>query len=239
MCELAARAPAPLVPLRIARIGLLPGEPARDSRELARVPERLEVQEDDIGGLVVLPVLEQVVRRDVGLVADRDEAREPEPAPVRLLEQREAERAALGREADAAGGQRAPRERRVQTRAGRGDAEAVRPDQARTVRAHEREQLVLARRSLGAGLGEPGRDDAERLHAGASAARAASSTRSPGTQMIARSTVSGTSPTRVAGDAADRLARAVDGIGGAGEVGLKDVAEELAADRAASRGKRR
>ena len=93
---------------------------ARDARELARVAERLEVQQHDVGLRVVLPVLEQVVRRDVGLVADRDEARQAEAARVRLLEQREAERAALRRERDAARRERAARERRVQAR--RGDA---------------------------------------------------------------------------------------------------------------------
>ena len=64
----------------MARIGLRRATRRARRRELARVPERLEVEQDHVGRVVVLPVLEQVVRRDVGLVADRDERREAEPA---------------------------------------------------------------------------------------------------------------------------------------------------------------
>src|SRR5581483_12428579 len=114
---------------------------------------------------VVLPVLEQVVRRDVRLVADRDERREAEPALLRLLEQGDAERAALRREGGAARREGAAGEGGVEAHARACDAEAVRPDQARAVRAHEGEQLVLAALALAADLGEAGRDDAERAHA--------------------------------------------------------------------------
>ena len=69
----------------------------------------------------------------------------------------------------------------------------------------------------------------------ASASRAASSTEAPGTQITARSTVAGKSRRPcVAGDAADRLAAAVDGVDRAGEIGLEHVAEQLAADRPAA-----
>ena len=80
--------------------GLLTREPAGDACELARVAERLEVEQDEIGARVVLPPLEQVVGGDVGLVADRDEGRQAEPAGFGALEEREAERARLGRESD-------------------------------------------------------------------------------------------------------------------------------------------
>ena len=122
-------------------------DPACDARELARVAEGLEVEQDDVGLGIVLPVLEQVVRRDVGLVADRDERRQTEPARVCLLEQREPERAALGRERDAAGRERPARERRVQAARRRSDAEAVRADQAGAVATDEREQLLLRARA--------------------------------------------------------------------------------------------
>ena len=59
------------------------------------------------------------------------------------------------------GGSRARRERRVQARPGDRDAEAVRPDQPRAVRADEREQPLLALEPLAPGLGEPGRDHDE------------------------------------------------------------------------------
>ena len=49
-------------------------------REAARIAERLEVHQDRLDVVVVLPVLEQVVARDVGLVAHRDEHRDAEAA---------------------------------------------------------------------------------------------------------------------------------------------------------------
>ena len=86
--------------------------------------------------------------------------------------------------------------------AGDGDAEAVRADQPRAVRAHEREQLLLALAALGAGLGEAGRDHAERADARARAPpRPRRAPASPGTQITARSTASGIS-------AIERVARA-------------------------------
>ena len=100
-----------------------------------------------VGRVVVLPPLEQVVGRDVGLVADRDERREAEPARLGRLEQREAERAALRGEADVAGRGRAGGEGRVQARPGDGDAEAVRArSAARRARARARAAAPGARR---------------------------------------------------------------------------------------------
>ena len=118
-------------------------DPAREARELARVAERLEVEQHDVRVRVVLPPLEQVVRGDVRLVPDRDEGREAEPRSS-LLEQREAERAALRREADRArAAARAARRSRSAAASCDGDPEAVRPEQPRAVRADEREQLLL------------------------------------------------------------------------------------------------
>ena len=119
---------------------LAASDPSRDSRERPRIAERLEVEEHEVGCLVVFPPLEQVVRRDVGLVADRDERGEPECALRGLLEERQTERAALGRESDPAGGKGAGSERRVQAAAGDGDAEAVGADEPGAVRAYECEQ---------------------------------------------------------------------------------------------------
>ena len=127
---------------------------ARNAPELARVAERLEVEHDDLGVRVLLPVLEQVVGRDVGLVPDRHEGGEPERLLGRLLEQREAERATLRGEADPPCRQRPRREGRVQADRRHCDAEAVRAEQARAVRAHERKQALLAVAALAARLGE-------------------------------------------------------------------------------------
>ena len=100
------RARRPLAGARAAALHrqdrLLARDPLREPPELARVPERLQVEEDQVGLGVVLPVLEQVVGGDVRLVPDRDERREAEPARRRLLEQGEPERPALRREADVA-----------------------------------------------------------------------------------------------------------------------------------------
>src|SRR5262249_20181960 len=73
---------------------------AGEAAEPARVSERLDVQEDRLRRVLVLPPLKQVVRRDVGLVPDRDERGETEAARDRCLEQGQPERAALRREAD-------------------------------------------------------------------------------------------------------------------------------------------
>src|SRR5215216_4459276 len=82
--------------------GLAPRDPAGDAAELAWVAERLEVEQHEVRPLLLFPPLEQVVRRHVGLVADRDEAREAEAAGDRLFQERQPERAALRGEADRA-----------------------------------------------------------------------------------------------------------------------------------------
>ena len=99
-------------------------------------------------------------------------------------------------------------------RPGDRDAEAVRPDQPRTVRANEREEPLLPGRPLAADLGEAGRDDDERAHARARApAPPRRPRRSPGTQTTARSTGSGISAIeRVAAHPRHRAAVPVDRI---------------------------
>ena len=81
---------------------LVPPDAAGEPGELARVTERLQVQQDHVGAGVVPPVLEQVVAGHVGAVAGRDERRQAQAAPVRLGEQRDPERAGLAEEADPA-----------------------------------------------------------------------------------------------------------------------------------------
>ena len=78
-------APAAVAPALSARIGLRRATRRERRRELARVAERLEVEQHDVRLRVVLPPLEQVVRGDVRLVPDRDEGGEAEPrrAPAR------------------------------------------------------------------------------------------------------------------------------------------------------------
>ena len=231
-------APALVRPPFIARIGFLRATRRASAPELARVPERLEVEQDELGLRVVLPVLEQVVRGDVRLVPDRDEGREPEPARGGLLEQREPERTALRREADVArAGSCAGAKVAFRPGAADEDAEAVRADQPRAVGAHEREQLLLAARAL-ARRSRRSRPRSRRARASPSPSppRPAASTASAGRQMTARSTGSGIVGDRGVGpDAGDRRCLRVDRVGDAAEVRVEDVAEELAADRAAAR----
>ena len=146
---------------------LVPGDALRDAGERARVAERLEVEQHEVGVVVLVPPLEQVVRRDIGLVPDRDEAGEAEPAArpppraARARARRSGTRSRCARAAAAGAAKVASR-----CAAEHGDAEAVRADEPRAVRAHEREQRVLALGALGARLGEARGDHAERADAG-------------------------------------------------------------------------
>ena len=70
----------------------------REAGELARVAERLEVQEDDVGVGIVLPVLEQIIAADVGLVAERHEGRHSEVQSARSRQQLDSDAARLRRE---------------------------------------------------------------------------------------------------------------------------------------------
>ena len=70
VCEDAARCPAAERPLLTAITGLCAATPARDAAELARVAERLEVEQRSTSvPASCLPVLQEVVAGEVGLVA--------------------------------------------------------------------------------------------------------------------------------------------------------------------------
>ena len=137
------------------------GQVAREAGELARVPERLEIQEDHLGLAVVGPVLQQVVAADVGLVAHRDELRDPDAELTGAAHQLDPEPARLRQERDVPRDGPRRRERRVHSHVGRGvhHAETVRSDDAHAVAARQRDELALGLFALGTGLGEPGRDD--------------------------------------------------------------------------------
>ena len=213
---------------------LAPSDAAGDATEPARIPEGLDVHEDDLRRVFVLPPLEQVVRGDVRLVPDRDERGEAEPAGVGGLEEGKPECAALRGEADVAARRGTGREGRVEARLRDRDPEAVRPDHARAVGADEREQLLLALGALAPDLGEAGGDDderayalAERLLGGLEHGRRRQ--RDDGEVDRVRDLLD----RGVRTNAGDRLAVPVHRVRGTREVALEDVAEELAADRAA------
>ena len=168
-CESSRRdGPRAVVPLFSARIGLrlatrrasranLRGLPNDSRYSSTRGPSRL----------VFLPPLQQVVGRDVRLVADRHERREDRGrGRRRLLEQRGNANAPLCDEKPmVAGRNRSRRERGVQHSAeSDSDPETVRSEQTYAMGAHEREQLLLPGTALSTQLREAGRDDAERAN---------------------------------------------------------------------------
>ena len=211
--------------------GHTPGDPS----ELARVAERLEVEQDHIRLVVVLPPLEQVVRRDVRLVADRDEGRKAKLALRRLLEQREAEGPALRREADRPLRERVGRKRCVQADFGRGDAEAVGADQPGAVRPDEREQRFLTLPALGADFCETGRNDAERADADSKRRRCrVEYLKGRNADHRELDPVGDLLDRAVAAHSRDRHRAAIDGIDGSREPRGEHVAEQLSADRTAA-----
>ena len=165
VCDPAALLPALERPLFIARIGFSRASRRASRANLRGLPnDSRYIKTRSVLG-VVLPPLEQIVGRDVRLVSDRDEGRDADASRLCPFEQRQPECPGLRGEADAPGGECPRGERRVHRHGRRRDAQAVRPDEARAVRAHECEQLFLARATLRSGLGEPGRDHAERARA--------------------------------------------------------------------------
>ena len=142
-------------------------DPARDPAELARVADRLQVEQHDLGALVVLPVLQQVVAGDVGAVAGRDERRQAQAAAGHVLQDRHAERAGLAEEAGPAARRHHRRQRGVERVVGGGvdDAQRVGADEPQPVGAAHPHQLALQPAALVAGLGEPGGDHHEPVHA--------------------------------------------------------------------------
>ena len=74
-------------------------QPAGDAGELARVAHALEVEPDDGGALVLLPVLHAVVPGHVGAVARGHEGRDPDPAAFGGLEHGRRHRRRTGRTA--------------------------------------------------------------------------------------------------------------------------------------------
>ena len=112
-------------------------------------------------------VLEQIVARDVRLVADRDEARDADAEPARVVEDRQPERAALGRHGDGARWRIDRREGRVQLHRGIGvqEAHAVGADQPAPGGADLLQQFTLALPPGRIALAEAGADHADRRDA--------------------------------------------------------------------------
>ncbi len=129
----------------------------RDPPEAPGVAERLEVEQDELGAGILLPVLEEVVARQIRLVAHRDERGQAHAEAAGRADDRDPEPAALRHEANATRHDVLLRgERRIQPHVGTGveDAEAIRADEPGPRLAAHLDQLALARGALPPGLGE-------------------------------------------------------------------------------------
>ncbi len=131
------------------------------------VAERFEIKKDHPAAPVVLPKLQQVVARDVRLVADADKIRKTETPAAGERQNGDAERAALGGQRHDAGRRKEGRERRVERhfRIRVEQAQAIRSHHAHAVAAHFFDELLLELAPAAAGLGKAGRDHDERLDA--------------------------------------------------------------------------
>ncbi len=213
---------------------LAAGDTAGQPGELARVPERFEVQQDHVGVGVLVPVLDEVVAAHVGLVAHRHERRDAEPDLTGLGEQLDSEPTGLRRERDPAGNGRERREGGVEADvvAGVDDAHAVRADHPHAVRAGQLDELPLRRRRAGAQLREPGRDDHEPghllRHAVASDVEDVRGRHRDDHQV---DLVGDVAHLRVGAHPGDRGGVRVDRVDGTGEVALEEVAEQRVTDR--------
>ena len=169
---------------------------------------------------IVFPVLEQVVRRDVRLVADGHEGRKPEALLGCALQQREPERAALGGEADLARRKRARSERRVQSNVRDSYAEAVWSEQPGAVRRAPARAEGRWRASPSGPISAKPAEITQRARTPAARASSAASSTALAGQADDREIdgLSDLGDAPVSPDARDRLARAVDGIGDTAEL---------------------
>ena len=116
-------------------------DPAGRAGELARVAERLHVQDPQLGHLILRPPGQQVSRGHVVLVADRGEGGYADAEPGQLPEQRDPHPAGLHDERRRRPERVVGGEGRVQADPGHDDAEAVRPDQPHAVPAADGQQV--------------------------------------------------------------------------------------------------
>ena len=130
------------------------------ARERPSVAEVLHVEADDPGRLMGDQVADDVGRLEVGLIAERGEARESEPDLGDEQAQLEREVPALGDQPDRAPRELAPPD--VQLGARIEDAEAVRAQQHRAGVANPSRDLLLACPTGGPELAHPGRDPDDR-----------------------------------------------------------------------------
>ena len=122
-----------------------PADAARGAGELARIAERLDIQDRKLGRVVLLPPHQHVVTRDVVLVPDGSEGRDADAQPGQPVGEGETETAGLHDQAGNSWGGMPGGEGGVQPDAGHGDAETVRADQPHAVAAADGQQVRALR----------------------------------------------------------------------------------------------
>ncbi len=145
---------------------LLASHPRCDPGETAGIPERLQIQQDDIGRRVVLPMQEQIVSGHIRLVAHRDELADAQPVALGVLEDGDSERPRLRRHRNIAGRWVDRGEGPVHGDGWRGVEEphAVGTDHAHPASSDDFEELFLESIAFTADLAEPGGDHDETSH---------------------------------------------------------------------------
>ena len=208
------------------------GEVPRRAHELARVGDRLDVQDDAARVRVGAEVVDEVAEVHVGHGADADEGAEADLVGGRPVEDGGAQGAGLAEEGHAAGRRDDVCEGDVEVQAGADVAEAVGPDDAHAVALGDGADLFLELLAGVADLLEAGRDDDGAGHAGlaALAHRLGHRLRRHGDDR--QVDLAGYLADRGVGlDALHRLRRYVDRVDDAVVLRADEVAQEDVADR--------
>ena len=118
----------------------------RDPGEALRIAERLHIEHRHGRPIVLLAPLEQIVGRDVGGAAKRDQHRDPQPPGLRMTEQPDPERGRLRADRQTAGVHARAAERRVQADLSGGveHPQRARPDHPHARAPDDLQQPLLA-----------------------------------------------------------------------------------------------
>lgn len=146
---------------------LVAGNAASDSRKLPWVAETFEVEQDHLGSRIGIPILQEIVTRDVSPVTGRDERRQADSTSGGLVEDGDSERTGLAEESDVARAREHGRQRGVEGHRGVvvGHSECVGPDESHPVRPRRVHETPLGLLSVESGFAESGRDHDERFDA--------------------------------------------------------------------------
>ena len=144
VCEPAARIPARLRPLFMARIGLRRATRARDPAEAARVAERLEVDQHESVPASSSKCSSRSLEETSALLPTDTNADRPSPRAAASARKARPSAPLWDEKPMLPAGMWVGPNVALSRADDDGDAEAVGPDQPASVRAHEREQRVLA-----------------------------------------------------------------------------------------------